>query len=225
MSVTGVATASPWAIFNAPENSQPSASTQEAGSDEDIGRQRFAALLGLSLAQMDGSLDASTRQKTAATAVPSSNAAATAVVDAAPSVSNPGKVTDKSGVVIQAGTIVDGLVSAGPLYNGIAPMTGQPVMMTGTRFLEVVADAKDLGYDPIALIKDRLAKLGVNTKGIEFQRWNDAVHSLEGTRINDYVTANIGGVKADFAVERVLTMPDVTAVEIQTMLRNGAAAS
>ena len=94
--------------------------------------------------------------------------------------------------------------------------------MTGTRYLPVAADAESLSFDPIAMIRDRLAKLGVGDAGITFERWTDNIVTPGGTRINQYVRGTFAnGMTENYAVERVLQNPDITAVEIQSLIARG----
>jgi hypothetical protein len=104
-----------------------------------------------------------------------------------------------------------------------APPSGPfPTLMPGNNFqaLEVVPDAKDFNYDPIALTKDRLAKLGVDTSQFQFSRWDDVINNIGGSRTFHYMRVILpNGMISDHSVEWTLQNPNVTAVELQSSLR------
>jgi len=213
-------------------------------SDQIAGRLRFAALLGLDPSSMTGGdvseapIDTVTlhRQEFAAAVrpVPTASrdsvvigsAAATPPPAAAVSTPDPSAAPagpkDLTNITVPAGTIVDGMVSAGPLSPGLASMLGPLPPLSGTRLLPVAPDAAQFNYDPIAMIRDRLTKLGVNPASIQFDQWTDAIQSPGGNRSNQYVRATFAnGVTENFAVERVLQNPDITGVEIQSLIARG----
>jgi len=91
-----------------------------------------------------------------------------------------------------------------------------------TLSLPLAADAADFNYDAIAMVKDRLEKLGVPTNGIQFEYWDDVINNIGGHRTFHYISADLGnGVKENFSVEWTLYNPDITAVEIQRLMRIG----
>jgi hypothetical protein len=104
-----------------------------------------------------------------------------------------------------------------------APPSGpfQP-LMPGNNFraIEMTPDAKDFNYDPIALTKDRLLKLGVDPALFQFSRWEDVINNVGGSRTFQYMRVILpNGMVSDHAVEWTLQNPNVTAVELQSSLR------
>jgi hypothetical protein len=103
-----------------------------------------------------------------------------------------------------------------------APSGPFPVLMPGNNFraIEMVPDAKDFNYDPIALTKDRLTKLGVDTSLFQFSRWDDVINNAGGSRTFHYMRVVLpNGMVSDHSVEWTLQNPNVTAVELQSSLR------
>ena len=225
----------------AAESAEPAddAISNDSGAQSDYaeGQLRLAALLGIDPSTMRGVASDAARsgssQKLAIAETNHGNIAPTAshAVNPASSVNPastattplpPGTVRDVGGTTIAAGTVVDGMVSAGPLSAGLASMTGGVPPSTGTRLLAVATDAASFGYDPIAMIRDRLTKLGVDSGGITFERVTDDIETPGGNRTNQYVRATFGnGLKENFAVERVLQNPDIPAVEIKSLMARG----
>ena len=214
---------------------------QKDVTDEAMIRQRFAGMLGLNPDQLTGPTGAAAAPK--ATTAPRQDAAASAarqlpplpaavpaasvaLPTAALPVAAPIRLSvDEPGTTLSAGTIVNGMVSAGPMSPGMSSMSGGVPASTGTHLIAVATDAQKFNYDPIAMIRDRLTKLGVNPAGMQFERWVDTINGPGGQRVNQYVRGTFGGFTENFAVERVLQNPDITAVEIQSLLGRAAKAA
>jgi hypothetical protein len=217
------------AAANAPPPQRETAN----GADEAMIRQRFAGMLGLDPDQLTSPVGAAAAPK--ASEAPRQYAAASAVsgarqlptlpavgLSATATLPVPAPTTvltmDEPGTTVSAGTIMNGMVSAGPMSPGMASMSGGVPASTGTHLIAVATDAQKFNYDPIAMIRDRLTKLGVNPAGMQFERWVDTINGPGGQRVNQYVRGTFGGITENFAVERVLQNPDITAVEIQSLL-------
>ncbi|MFY4730525.1 hypothetical protein, partial [Nitrospira sp. BLG_2] len=79
------------------------------------------------------------------------------------------------------------------------------------RALEMTPDAGKFDYDPAALVKDRLEKMGVDTSGIKFEQWEDRISNIGGRRTFNYLRAYLpNGMKEDFSLEWTLYNPDIT---------------
>jgi hypothetical protein len=208
---------------------------QGAPTGDRVAASRFAGMLGLNANQLYTSpagrvppgagqkagLSASTIRQQAATNANSATATATAIPVPAVRIgvpSNSGLPVDRTDITVPAGTIVDGMVSAGPLSSGLASLNGPLPPLSGTRLLPVAADAASFNYDPIAMIQDRISRFGYSDGGAVYSRVTDTVPTPIGNRIYPYVRATWpDGTAADFPVERVLQNPDVAATEINSI--------
>ncbi|MBM3797712.1 MAG: hypothetical protein FJW31_27505 [Acidobacteria bacterium] len=78
--------------------------------------------------------------------------------------------------------------------------------------------------NPIPKLQDALRSLGLEPAGMKFELLDDVASGPGGTRVNHSLRVQMpGGWEEDFAVELVNRTPPVTAHEIASLMRRGAA--
>lgn len=78
--------------------------------------------------------------------------------------------------------------------------------------------------NPIPKLQEALRGLGIEPAGMKFELLDDVATGPGGSRVNHYVRVQMpGGWEEDFGVEMVNRTPMVTANEIASLIRRGAA--
>lgn len=99
--------------------------------------------------------------------------------------------------------------------------TPATILMQGAQeqALPLAEDAAAFDYDAISMVKDRLAKNGIDPAAIQFEYWDDVINNVGGQRTFHYLSADLGnGTKENFSLEWTLYNPDITATEIARLM-------